>query len=169
MVSDQYSVLAGFRMDLAETWELEASANYSYSLRSGRGVSGYVRREDLRNALKSTFNPLALDGKRGDISNLEYQTWRSSSSKLLLGEVAATGELLNLGEAGPLSAAVGIQAHNEVFRIDGDEASRNDQVVSFWRKEVICSKKRLFWLHGVCSSCNAFGRAGFGGKAGCLL
>ena len=119
--TNQYNTLAGLRMDWGETWELEASAGYNYSGRRDRGVSGYARREDLRTALKSGFNPFATAGERGDISHLNYKTLATSSSQLALGEVSATGEILEVGSR-PLAVAMGVQAHHEIFNIDSDEA-----------------------------------------------
>ena len=126
--TSQYNILTGFRVDLGETWEVETSAGHSYSYRIDRGVSGYAHKKALQKALRTSFNSLAPIGKRGQLSHLNYSTWDTASSKLALVEAAANGEVFEI-PAGPISAAVGIQAHYEVFSLKSDPASADKKII----------------------------------------
>lgn len=124
--TDQYSTLTGITMDIGETWEIEFSMGHSRSLTKNVGVNGYVRSKDIQQRLDTGFNPFAPSP--GDLSGLEYQTWTTSVTDLTLVEVSASGEIYEM-LSGPLGMAVGTQAHREIFRIDADEATKNDEII----------------------------------------
>ena len=82
----------------------------------------------MQKKLNTGFNPFTASKNRGDLSDLEYQTWIASTTDLIFSEISATGHLLDMA-AGPVAMALGVQAHREVFHIDADEASKNDEVI----------------------------------------
>lgn len=128
VATDHYSALTGVTMEVSETWEMEVSAGYRRSLRNDLGVSGFVLADDLRERLSKNFNPLALPGQKGDLTDLNYQTWMTSLSDLTFAEVSANGEVFEM-PSGPIGMAMGTQAHRELFRIDADESTKKDEVV----------------------------------------
>ena len=126
--TDQYNALAGVTMEMGETWEIEVSTGYRRSFRNDLGVSGFVRADDLKERLSKGFNPFEVPGRRGDLSDLNYQTWMSSLSDLAFAEVSANGEVIEIS-SGSIGMAVGTQVHKEIFQVDADESTKNDEVV----------------------------------------
>ena len=126
--TQHYNALTGATFDMGDNWEFEISASYSQSLRRDVGISGYTRSNDLKELLKNGFNPLAPKGQRGNLKNLNYPTWSTSKSNLTSTEILATGKIFEM-KPGSVELAIGTQAHNEVFHIDADEASKRGEVI----------------------------------------
>ncbi len=129
ITTHQYGTLAGVTLEKGDTWEIEISAGYNQSFTKNVGANGYARSHEVQQRLDTTgFNPFASPGTRGDLSELNYQTWTTSMTSLILAEVSATGDIFQM-PSGPVGLAIGTQAHREAFRIDSDEATKNDEII----------------------------------------
>ena len=126
--TNQYSVLTGLAIEISETWSIDVAVGYSRSFRRDMGVSGFIRTDDLKKRLSTAFNPLASPGQRGNLTDLNYQKWMTSLSELGFVEISANGQTFELS-SGPIGMAVGTQVHQELFRVDADESSKQDKVV----------------------------------------
>ena len=127
-ITNQYAMLTGLTVEVGDTWDVEVSLGHNRSFRKDLGTGGYALVHKLSEYLSTKFNPFASFGQRGDLSQLQYPTWATSMTHLTFSEVLATGEISEVN-AGPIGMAVGIQAHREIFRVDADKATKNDEVI----------------------------------------
>lgn len=126
---EQYNTLVGATVGLGDSsWEMEISGGYNTSSREALGVSGYAKKDELKKLLETSFNPFAASGKRGDLQNLNYKTETTTETDFSFAEASATGGTFDL-PSGPVELAVGVQTYKEVFRVDADEATKNDEII----------------------------------------
>ena len=126
--TDQYGAVTGLDVELSEAWSLEAFSGYSNSLRRDRGVKGHVLSQDIQYQLDNNFNPFASSVNRESLTVKDYQAWMHSQADVLWSEVIVRGEVLEMA-SGPVGIAFGGTFQKESFRVDSDEALKNEEVV----------------------------------------
>lgn len=123
-----YNLLLGSVVQIKGSWELEVTGSHNRVDNTDKGVNGYALKAPLTEAINNgSFNPLAPEGQRGDISATRYVPVEKTTSILSSADLKVTGEVYDL-PAGPVGLAVGTTMTYQSYKDAFDDHSVNDEV-----------------------------------------